>query len=86
MRDSLYGFIEGALELECDAFSDALAILAAHQGYRGYLVSDTARHHLLPAHRKVSPPSFSNGILSTRGKEIILKEMKEEGGEELPFY
>ena len=28
----------------------------------------------------------SKGILSTKGMEIILKEMKEEGGEGLPFY
>ena len=28
----------------------------------------------------------NNGIPSTQGKDIILKEMKEEGGDELPFY
>ena len=28
----------------------------------------------------------NNGILSTQGKDIILKEMKDEGTEDLPFY
>lgn len=79
MCDSFYGLIERILE------PDALAIPVAHDGGRKW-ISNSARHYLFPAYIEVSDNLFSNGILSTQGKDIILKEMKEEGGDELPFY
>lgn len=78
MRDTFHGLIKVVLKLEPKP--DALAIPVAHD-WSIKRLPHSARYHLFPAHREVLKFLCSNGILSTQGKEIILKEMKEEDGD-----
>ena len=80
MCDSFYGSFEIALEWACSSYSYALEISTSYKRYRCDLISYSAWYHLFPAYLKVTIFWCSNGILSAKGMDIILKEMKEEGG------